>query len=295
MGKVTVLFLALVATTVPAMALDLGNAIGVLQKVNPAKAKDNVSNLGDMSREDEIALGQQLAAVLLGAAPLAKSQELQRYVNRVGRWLAMQSERPDLPWTFGVLDSKSVNAFAVPGGYVFVTDGLLRSLSSESELAGVLAHEISHVVEKHHLNALKKNAGFGLLKEVAVASVDSGVGSLAADKLASAGSELYARGLDKGDEYAADRAGVVLAARAGYEPYGLVAVLHTLEQMDAGDSRMALLFKTHPAPSKRLYRLEKAMGTRLDRYAGQAQLEARLSRYIGKSGASGTVKAGAGL
>jgi predicted Zn-dependent protease len=273
---------ALLALAIPAAAFDLGSAVGVLQKVNPGRVVENAKNLRGMSQEDEIALGQKLAAKLLGAAPLSKSKELQRYVNRVGRWVAMQTERPDLPWTFGVLDSDAINAFAVPGGYVFVTEGLLRNMKSESELAGVLAHEVSHVVEKHHLKALQKAAGLGLVSEVAVASIDSGTSRMAVDKVVNAGTELYARGLDKGDEYAADRAGVVVAARAGYEPYGLVAVLHTLEQLGSADSRMALLFKTHPSPTDRLSRLEQAMGEHLDAYAGQPQLEARLRKHLGK-------------
>jgi predicted Zn-dependent protease len=273
---------ALTTLAIPASAFDLGSAAGILQNVNPTHIIDNAKKLGGMSQEEEIALGQKLAANLLGAVPLSKSKSRQRYVNRVGRWLAMQTERPDLPWTFGVLDSDSINAFAVPGGYVFVTEGLLRTMHSESELAGVLAHEISHVVQKHHLKALQKSAGLGLLTEVAVASVDNGNKRMAVDKVVNAGTELYARGLDKGDEYAADRAGVVVAARAGYEPYGLVAVLQTLEQLGGGDSRLSLLFKTHPAPQDRLKRLEQTMDGHLDTYAGQAQLDARLRKYLGK-------------
>ena len=92
----------------------------------------------------EIEIGRQLAAVLLGSKPLHPDMALQRYVNRLGRWISLQSSRPQLPWTFAVLDDPGFNAFAAPGGYIFVTKGLVDRVD-EAELAGILAHEITHV------------------------------------------------------------------------------------------------------------------------------------------------------
>jgi len=92
--------------------------------------------------EEELAIGRQAAGNLLGAAPLVNDLKLQQYVNLVGRWVASRSERADLNWRFGVVDSNDLNAFAAPGGYIFVTKGLYRLLHNESELAGVLAHEM---------------------------------------------------------------------------------------------------------------------------------------------------------
>ena len=82
---------------------------------------------------------------------------MQQYVNRVGRWVALQSDRPDLKWTFGVIQTDDINAFAAPGGYVFVTRGLYAKLKDETELAGVLGHEIAHVQQKHHLKVVQKS------------------------------------------------------------------------------------------------------------------------------------------
>src|SRR5512145_1976492 len=82
---------------------------------------------------------------------------LKKYVNRVGEWVASQSERPDLPWHFGVIQSDDVNAFAAPGGYIFVTLGLYRLLQNEADLAGVLGHEIGHVIRQHHLKILQQS------------------------------------------------------------------------------------------------------------------------------------------
>src|ERR1019366_9453114 len=119
----------------------------------------------DLSEEQEIALGQGIASNLLGAAPLLQNRMVQHYVNQVGRWLALQTERPDLPWQVAVLDDSGVNAFAAPGGYIFITKGLLSRMRNEAELAGVLAHEISHVLKKHHLLAIKKSAGASLFAD----------------------------------------------------------------------------------------------------------------------------------
>src|SRR5262249_27419126 len=97
----------------------------------------------------EILMGRDLAALVLGTTPLVKNPQKQAYVNRVGRWLALHSERPDLPWKFGVVQDDDANAYSMPGGYVLITSGMLDSMRNESELAGVLAHEIAHVVKKH--------------------------------------------------------------------------------------------------------------------------------------------------
>lgn len=223
-----------------------------------------------MDEAQEIELGSGIASNLLGAAPLVKNPETQQYVNRIGRWLAMQSERPDLPWHFGVLDSPNVNAFAAPGGYIFVTRGLLQRMRSEDELAGVLAHEIAHVLRKHHLVAIQKAAKTGMMKDVLSMAASQGGRGEGWTKVISAGTELYARGLDKGDEFEADRMGVVLAARAGYDPYGLAAVLHTLDSLGAKDSSLALMFKTHPTPSARMLALDAAMGAGMDAYSNRA-------------------------
>ncbi len=103
--------------------------------------------LKETSQKEEVAIGREIAGRLLGAAPLVKNKKLQKYVNKVGKWVALQSDRPDLPWRFGVIESNDINAFAAPGGFIFITKGLYLKLKSEAELAGVLAHEIGHVIK----------------------------------------------------------------------------------------------------------------------------------------------------
>jgi len=251
----------------------------------------NLNKIGDIlhktrqasstvSEAQEVQIGTGIAANLLGAAPLVRDPALQRYVNDVGRWLTLHSSRPDLPWHFGVLDTNDINAFAAPGGYVFITRGLLLRLHSEAELAGVLAHEIAHVLKKHHLRAIEKNARMGILADVLhMAAQDKRHGE-SLQKAIGAGTELYARGLDKDDEYQADRMGVVIAARAGYDPFALPAVLQTLEKINPRDSAFALMFKTHPTAENRLRALDAAMGAQLDRYGRQAEGTARFARHF---------------
>jgi predicted Zn-dependent protease len=207
-------------------------------------------------------LGREITGNLLGAAPLVKDEALQKYVNQVGRWVASQSKRSDLPWHFGVIESEDLNAFAAPGGYVIITKGLYRKLENEAQLAGVLGHEIGHVEKKHHLKVLQKsqmlNMGAQLLGE------KFGKDNQTIDKAIGSGAEVLARGLDKDAEFEADRIGLVLATRAGYEPYGLPEVLQILGQVGKNDDSVALLFKTHPSPDDRLAKLGDAVGSRLD-------------------------------
>jgi len=230
--------------------IDLGAAVGVAGKANEAYR--------EIPQDEEVEIGRSVSAGLLGAAPLTDNALQQNYVNRVGMWLALQSERPALPWHFGILEATTVNAFATPGGNVFVTRGLVERCGSESELAGVLAHEIAHVVRHHQLNDIRKNAKKGLMLDLASLK-SGGLTGDAARAFARVGLEGYVRGLSREDELEADRIGVVIAARAGYEPYGLVMVLQTLQSLGQSDSAMAFFLKTHPSPSDRLAALEVVM------------------------------------
>jgi predicted Zn-dependent protease len=240
----------------------------------PATETKPAFNWKSPSKAEEIQLGREITGNLLGAAPLVKDEALQKYVNQVGRWVAGQSERADLPWHFGVIESEDINAFAAPGGYVIITKGLYRKLENEAQLAGVLGHEIGHVVKKHHLKVLQKsqllNMGAQLLGE------RFGKDNQTIDKVIGSGAEILSRGLDKDAEFEADRIGLALATRAGYEPYGLPEVLQTIGQVSKNDSSVALLFKTHPAPDDRLAKLGDAVGSRLDNIKDGKTLGERL-------------------
>lgn len=276
--SVQILLASLCLVSVSACAFDLGELKG---KVDAAKASippvnpkltEAVKEIKGPSESEEIAIGRQIAGNLLGAAPLVKDDKLQKYVNRIGRWIATQSERPDLPWHFGVIQSEDLNAFAAPGGYIFITLGLYRTFQSEADLAGVLGHEVGHVIRQHHLKILQQSklvdaGGKALSKSVG--------GNDKVQQLIGSGAEIVARGLDKDAEFEADRIGVVLATRAGYDAYGLPSVLQLIGHAAKDDDRVALLFKTHPLPEDRLNKLGSAMGDRFDRVKGLT-LEKRL-------------------
>lgn len=226
------------------------------------KMLNNAQAMQDIDQPHEIQIGQSFASVLLGARPLYGDARAQRYVNALGRWLASQSERPDLPWTFAVIDDPSFNAFSTPGGYVFVTRGLLEQLHNEAELAGVLGHEIGHIIHKHYLKAVKTNAAMSMV----AGSINTKT-QLQGEVLNFARS-IFTRGLDREDEFDADAVGVVIAARAGYDPFGLPSALQILEQHSGQGSGFSLLLQTHPEPSARIQRLDTLIQNRFDNFNG---------------------------
>jgi len=238
----------------------------------PVKQKIDARQLGfalfgDYSLEEETRIGKQISGNLLGAVPLVRDDKLQHYVNLVGNWIALQSGRKDVTWRFGVLDTEDINAFAAPGGYIFVTKGLYRRLNNEAELAGVLAHEIAHVTQKHHLKVLKQSSLIGALGQAASSKAKGS--DQVVQNLIGNGAEIMARGLDKNAEFQADRVGIVYAARAGYTPWGLPDVLQDMAGLPAKDSRTSLLYKTHPHPADRLAALGEAVEGRLDAVRGK--------------------------
>lgn len=252
---------------------DAASATESAKSNNSTASSETTFNWKNPTTAEEITLGREIAGNLLGAVPLVKDAALQKYVNSVGRWVASQSERPELPWRFGVIESEDLNAFAAPGGYIMLTKGLYRKLQNEAQLAGVLGHEIAHVVKKHQLKVLQKqqllNIGAGLLSDKYAkdnALISKAIGS---------GAEISARSLDKSAEYEADRLGLSYATRAGYEPYGLTDVLQTLGQSNTNDASVALLFKTHPHPDERLSALSESVGGQLDKMTNGKTLEKR--------------------
>ncbi len=249
-------------------ALKLGDLGSLIKAVKP------------VSKKNEIKIGRGIAAKLMGAAPPVNDPQLQSYVNKIGKWLALQTKKPKLPWRFAVLDIDDVNAFAVPGGYVLLTRGLLLIMRDESELAGVLAHEIIHVVERHALKTMRKGE-FVNLGGVALSAIAENKGqSEDFNKIVNVGTEVFNRGLDKKDEFAADYQGVVVAARGGYDPYGLVAILQTLASINPEDGAVARMFKTHPDPEVRMERLMEFLDDKLEKYANQPNNAERFAQVM---------------
>jgi predicted Zn-dependent protease len=228
--------------------LDLGGIIGQVKDL-----------AGGQSADDEARSGDAIAATVFGAAPPWRKPAAQSYVNLVGRNLARQVERKDVQWRFAILDTPSINAMAFPGGIVVVTRGLYALLTSEDELAAVLAHEIAHVNRRHQWKVIQQQKLVALAGD-AVARSDAGRSAQVAADL---GTKLIARGLDKSAEFEADRDGVVIAARAGYDSSALIAVMERLEALKTG-ADTALLFSTHPSPEARIAALTAAATPQLE-------------------------------
>ncbi len=237
--------------------VDIGKAVDITSKA----VSDN-----EINQEQEVVLGEQMTSIILGASTLHPDKNLQTYVNRVGQWVAMQSERTSLHFYFAVVDTQAINAFAMPGGYIIVTSGLIDLLDNEAELAAVLAHEIAHVNFKHHVKAIEKAQSATLLTDLALfagdvyqakeGSSDYYQNRAIAESLFNTTTTLYSKGLERDDEFHADSSAVTLLARSGYDPYAMAQVLQKLSVLNADDSNLQLLFNSHPHPTDRLSSIE---------------------------------------
>jgi predicted Zn-dependent protease len=235
------------------------------------KSPSGVESEFNLTDAEEIELGFGMAQQFLAGQRLVADEALQRYVNLVGMWVAQQSERPGLPWCFAVIEGDNANAFAVPGGYVFITRGMLELIETESELAAVLGHEISHVVRKHHLRWIYLSRDF----ETAVKRSEQSLGAMnpaAAAKFRELGrlmqrsfeqmnSPQMKAQLSKAEELQADTDGGVLAWRAGYEAWGLLAVLQRFEAAIRGRYPADALLAGHPEPLERFKLLALALNS----------------------------------
>jgi predicted Zn-dependent protease len=224
-----------------------------------------------IAANDEDKIGQAATAQILGAAPLLDTKSVQQYLNLVGSSVATMSS-PGYRWRFAAIKSDAVNAFAAPGGYVLISVGLLKILENEDELAFVMAHEAAHVYRKHHYNVVKRQQ----LVDQAAKSLQSMDKDNDLSVLSNLSGQMYARGLDKGAEYEADRLGVQAMTQAGYDPAAALSVLEKLMELQGSDPRAELLFSTHPSPASRIDQLITAGIEKLPRPKQRAaQVEQR--------------------
>lgn len=282
---VIVVFASVALLACKSTGLKVGN-IDIGKIVSHSTALWDANNI---DQTQEIQIGQQMSAVLLGTRPLIENKEINIYVNQVGTLLASHTSRPDLPWRFGVINSSAINAFAAPGGYIFITSGMLMQVHNEAQLAAVLAHEIIHVVEKHHIQALKEGAFRNAATETLFMSAEmyqNNTGASQQDreytawarKFSDAGQTLYAKGLSKDDEFIADQQGIRLLAKAGYDPFAFVENLQLLASIAPDDSSLALMYKTHPTPDQRLIAIQNQL-TKLIDIEGK-QLNQRYAQHV---------------
>lgn len=205
--------------------------------------------LSTLSDEQEVQFGAQINEQITQEVRLYRNRRVVGYVDGIGQRLAAASPRPDIPYTFQVVDDPSINAFATMGGYVYVNTGLLRAAKNEAELASVIAHEIGHIAEEHALEQMKESA---------IASGVATVAGVDRDQFVQLGVELALRRPNsRRDEYEADEIGLQTLARAGYDPRAAVSFMRTLQQASGGSPPTIL--STHPATGERAERLAAAI------------------------------------
>ena len=214
-----------------------------------------------MTEQQEIAMGQEADKQVQASIGLYQDPELQAYVSRLGKELAARSERPHLPWTFRVVDDASVNAFALPGGFIYVTRGIMTHLNSEAELISVLGHEIGHVTARHSVSQISKAqlAQIGLV----LAMILQPEAAAAYGDLAQTGLSVLFLKYGRDDERQADDLGLRYMVQNGYDPRSMPEVFDVLGRVSEGRGRLPNWLSSHPDPGARAERASTAV-------AGQA-------------------------
>ncbi len=215
------------------------------------------SNEGLYSEQEEIRLGEELHKQLQKEQKLVRDPLLTRYVQQLGERLARVSKRPDLDYHFFIIEDPTVNAFALPGGYVYAHTGLLATVESESELASVLGHEIGHVVARHGLKNFKRAQKYQFI----VGLINLGIGAVGGEsqaaRLGQTASQLLAAGIftkhSRDAEREADFLGLHTMYAAGYDPRGMIAMFEKLERLSRQNpDLLGFVFRTHPPASERI-------------------------------------------
>jgi predicted Zn-dependent protease len=260
-----------------ALALGANPAFAQFGRVTDALTKaKKISDLR-VTDAEERQIGQQVSDRIVEEFGVYQDANVTKYVALVGTVLAQASSRPGLDWQFVVLDTDGVNAFAAPGGFVHITRGLLGLIKNEAELAGVLGHELTHIAEKHTVNAIQKGGTFQLASDEVGAAGGMTQGLIA--RLAQrAYSDVLNNNFNRGDENEADEKGVQLANKVGYAPTGLTSVLTKLTVRNKDAKEPNGLFASHPQIKDRLTNIEKII--REKKLAATATVEARYAKNI---------------
>jgi predicted Zn-dependent protease len=238
----------------------------------PAKP-DETKELPYLSEKDEIKFGNYVDAVVKSQYSVVKDEHLTEQVAVIGNQLAAVSARPNLSYTFAVLNTSEVNAFAGPGGFVYVTVGLLDKLKSKDELATVLAHEVGHVCERHsvrsYYNAQKMQNVLTLVDVAAMVAGVPPVASLGGDMVgdfskivANLTAAIIAQGYSRNWENKADELGFSYASRADYDPHAFVIVLERFRAMEKekGEETKITLLSSHPKTEDRIAHIKSLLG-----------------------------------
>ncbi len=212
-----------------------------------------------LSTQDEVRLGKEMSVEIERQEKVLKDPAIQTYVRGIGERLVRVAQRQGLPYTFTVIDAPdTVNAFALPGGYMYIYTGLMKLCSNEAELAGVMAHELGHVVAQHHGRAMTRQMGYNLLMTAVLGQNPNAVGQLVGGFVGTSMAMRYSRQ----DEYEADRLGMDMLFRSGYRPDAMVSFMEKLQSIEAkrGAGPGLPLFSSHPPTQERAQTLLQLLG-----------------------------------
>ena len=215
-----------------------------------------------VSTQQEVQMGQQYSAQINQQLPIISDPELHRYINVLGDSIAKLADDRQLEWHFYIVDSKEVNAFAVPGGFIYINRGLIERTATMDELAGVLGHEIGHVVARHgaeHLAKAQLIQGLGGAAVIASYDPDNPQSAYRNQAVAAAVGQLVNMRFGRDDELESDRLGVRFIAEAGYDPRSMLRVMEVLAEAGKGRGRSPEFFSTHPNPENRMGEIERAI------------------------------------
>lgn len=279
------LLFVLLALSVSASSASAG-FLDKLQKFADPESKERkifsgatqvLSSSKDIDYPTERVIGESLALEgLQRFGNPVKNEPLQKYVNLVGNAVAVNSKRATIPYQFAVLDSPVQNAFAVPGGVIFVSRALVSILDDESELAAVLAHEVGHVSAKHALKSTQRAQFFEGVGTITAASVRGDKGKKFASAIGDMQAVLFDKGLDKEMEFEADLAAMETNYRTGYDPAAMIRVLQKLQKLEAtSKDKKGSWFSTHPPLAERIARLQ----AQLQKYPGYSSLASVRDRF----------------
>lgn len=237
-----------------------------------------------VSVEQEIEIGREVNAQVRKEMPQFKDTQVTAYIGAIGRRLTAHAPGPKYPYSFGVVDQREINAFALPGGPIWVHRGLLQAAANESQVAGVLAHEVAHIAQRHAASQMTKasvaNLGLGLLG----AMLGNGTGASAAQMAAGFLTNGVFLKFSRDDERAADHVGLEIMKRAGWNPRGMVELFEVLRREANRDpGSVEMFFSSHPSPQDRINRLQSAIGRNPTGRRDTAQFQAmksRLSRSV---------------
>ena len=226
-----------------------------------------------MTEEEEVTLGAAVSERVRERYGVVQDQAVHRYVSLVGTAVAQASSRPNINWHFIVLDTDGVNAFAAPGGYIHITRGALGLVANEAELAGVLAHELIHVTNKHAIKAIQKGKAIQLGAQETLTG-NKAVFLQAVDKT----TDVVMAGFGRSEELESDREAGRLAERVGYDPHALAVFLTRLSERNKGASEKQGLFASHPEMKERLDKIGKQIES--EKLMADITLEPRYRKFI---------------